>query len=348
MALVALIGDTHAGCRSESTTFFDNADAFYRDVFFPTLDEHNIKTVVHLGDLVDRRKYIAFVTANRLRRGFIDPLLDRGMELIIIPGNHDIPYRNMVSVNAQREILPNHPKVRVVDAPQLWNLHERMVLMLPWICDENRGRSLEMIKARGTRYAIGHLELAGFEMYRGSVNEHGMSPSLFTGYDKVFSGHYHHRSEKGNIHYLGAPFEMTWSDYSDPRGFHVLDTETMETAYVPNPNTVFAKVHYDDEAGNPAAPDGVAGKVVKLVVKNKTNPLTYDMFVDSLERVCADVQVVEDHHHADDEAVEDIVQPISDTLELLSKCVEDSGISCDKPALNRLLAELYQRAQEVE
>lgn len=352
MALVAVITDTHAGCRSESRVFFDAAKKFYDGVFFPTIDAHGIKTVLHLGDLVDRRKYIAFVTANRLRRDFMEPLLDRGCELIVTPGNHDLPYRNLVSVNAEREILPMHPKVRVVDRPQVWNLHERPVLLLPWICDENRSESMALIRNCSARVVMGHLELAGFEMYRGVVQEKGMSASLFDGYRLVLSGHYHQPSVRAPVRYLGAPFEMVWSDYDCPRGFHLLDTNTLELRFVTNPHTVFTKLFYDDSDPSLVDSDPLAGqddrRVVKVVVQSKNDPLLFDRYVEAVEARAASVQVVDDHRHADGVSDEDIAAPMTDTLQLLLRCAEETDVRCDRAELSVLLSELYHRAQEIE
>ena len=39
-------------------------------IFFPYLEKHNIKTVIHLGDLMDRRKYVSFKTAKNLEKDF--------------------------------------------------------------------------------------------------------------------------------------------------------------------------------------------------------------------------------------------------------------------------------------
>ena len=52
---IALLNDTHFGARNDSLIFDDFFHKFYDEVFFPYLKEHNIKTLIHLGDVVDRR-----------------------------------------------------------------------------------------------------------------------------------------------------------------------------------------------------------------------------------------------------------------------------------------------------
>ena len=62
---VAIITDMHLGVRGDSKVFLDHQEKFFNEVFFPHLDEHNIKTVLDLGDTFDRRKYINYVTLDR-------------------------------------------------------------------------------------------------------------------------------------------------------------------------------------------------------------------------------------------------------------------------------------------
>ena len=45
---------------------------FYDEIFFPYIEKHNIKTLVHLGDVVDRRKFINHNTAHNFREKFWD------------------------------------------------------------------------------------------------------------------------------------------------------------------------------------------------------------------------------------------------------------------------------------
>ena len=65
--------------------------------------------------------------------------------------------------------------------------------------------------------------------------------------DRVFSGHYHHRSSQDNIHYLGNPYEIYWNDVNETRGFHVFDTETLEHTPINNPYRMFYKISYNDD-----------------------------------------------------------------------------------------------------
>jgi predicted phosphodiesterase len=57
---IALITDTHFGARSDSIPFDNFFRKFYDNIFFPTLAQEHITSVIHLGDCFDRRKYINF------------------------------------------------------------------------------------------------------------------------------------------------------------------------------------------------------------------------------------------------------------------------------------------------
>ena len=69
---VALITDTHFGARSENLNFNEYFFDFYENVFFPYLKENNITTVIHLGDVMDRRKYVSYRIAKDFRERFVN------------------------------------------------------------------------------------------------------------------------------------------------------------------------------------------------------------------------------------------------------------------------------------
>ena len=214
---------------------------------------------------------------------------------------------------------------------------------------------MKFIEETDAQILFGHLELSGFEMYKGAVNDHGMSPKIFDKFDVVCSGHFHHKSTRGNINYLGAPYEMTWSDYDDPRGFHVFDTETRELTFIQNPRKMFQKWFYDDASWSSFEHiDGFAfkevqGSYVKVIVKNKTNPFWFDTYIDRLEKAGAlDIQVVDDHLNLNLEDDSDIVNEAEDTLAILRKTVDNIDSSVDKVKLSNFLSNLYAEALTVE
>lgn len=349
---IALITDTHWGVRNDNSAFLDNNKKFLDDVFFPYLDTHGIDTVIHLGDLVDRRKYLNINTAKRLREDFISPLHRREIRPYLIIGNHDTYFKNTNSVNSIREIYGND--FRIFESAQEVVFDGVPILFIPWICDDNRDETLRIISTTNAQICMGHLELAGFEMYRGSPISHGDDRGLFGRFDMVLSGHYHHRSSAGNIHYLGSHAEFTWSDYDDPKGFHILDTETRELAFIENPFKMFRKMWYNDK--DITTEDLLdrdfskyAGAYVKLIVQGKDNPFAFDLFTTKLyEANPIEVTIVEDHRNMDTIDENDLLNEAEDTLTILSKYIGTLETSVDTKELDNLMHSLYNEAMKME
>ena len=219
--------------------------------------------------------------------------------------------------------------------------------MMPWINSQNYDVAMYAIEQSKSDICLGHLEFQGFEMYRGAVIDHGLSHKAFQKFDMVCSGHFHHKSTKDNINYLGAPYEMTWSDYDDPRGFHILDTETKELTYFQNPFIMFHKVFYDDSQGEDVLKQDFTKLKdihVKVVVKNKDNPYLFDLYIDKLNAANpAHMQVVEDNFNLDLEDDENIVDEAEDTITIIRKYIDNLQLSDNKP-MNDLFYDLYHEA----
>ena len=99
---LALISDTHAGARGDSAIFNEFFFKFWENVFFPYLKENNITQICHLGDVVDRRKFINYVTLNSWRKRFFDKLTENNIQMDVIVGNHDVTYKNTNEINAMK------------------------------------------------------------------------------------------------------------------------------------------------------------------------------------------------------------------------------------------------------
>ena len=352
---ISIITDTHWGVRNDNIAFLDNSKTFLDKTFFPYIDANGIDTVLHLGDLVDRRKYININTARRLREDFLEPLKRRHLSVHMVAGNHDTYFKNTNHVNALQELVVGSYNFNIIDrAPMTINFDGLDILLIPWICDENRKESIERIQSSNAPIAAGHLEIQGFEMYRGSIVSHGDDRSTFDRFDMVLSGHYHHRSSDGTVFYLGSHGEFTWSDYDDPRGFHVLDTETRELTFIENPYKMFKKIWYNDLDENFLNTDidyhQYKNTILKVVVTNKDNPLWFDKFIENLEKVNPiEIQIVEDHLNLALEDDSDIVNEAESTIDIFKKYINGfDEKTVNKVKLEKKIVELYNEALTVE
>ncbi|NBW56543.1 recombinase [bacterium] len=347
----ALITDTHFGARSDSIPFDNFFRKFYEECFWPKIDEEGIETIFHLGDCFDRRKYINFNTLTTCREYFFDQAKKRNIKLVMIAGNHDTFFKNTNKVNSPGLLLRDYSNVVCYTAPMEYSIGGTSILLMPWICSENYEESLNALKIASSKHVFGHFEIAGFQMYKGHVNDHGMESNIFSRFDSVFSGHFHHRSTQGNITYLGNPYELTWSDFEDPRGFHIWDSNTKELEFVANPFTMFVKHYYNDSQFDPRGIDTsfAENKHVKLIVIEKKDFKKFDEFVDRLyKRNPVELKIIEDLSEFENDALDDSDVNVEDTMSLLSKYVDSLDTDADKDRLKNIMRELYVEAQDFE
>ena len=346
----ALITDTHFGARNDSLIFSDFFRKFYENIFFSTLEERNIKSVIHLGDVVERRKFINFKTLNSMKDILFDPLEKIGGNIKIIIGNHDIYYKNTLSVNSMQELTKGMPHVTVYDEPCEVSLtDDHRVVFIPWICDDNEDQTKELIEKTRAPVAFGHLHIQGIEQARGSFSIDGYSSSMFKAFQRVFSGHYHHKSITGNITYLGNPYEITWADYNDLRGFHIYDTETMEIEMIENPYSMFHKIYYDDEKVDYGDLSRYKDTYVKIIIRNKNNSYLFETLMDKLINVgVGHISVIDNLFDIEDLGTDiESVEDVEDTMSVIRNCVDDLHIQ-NKEELNKLMQDLYNEALTME
>ena len=351
---IAIITDTHFGARNDNHNFNDYFYKFYENVFFPTLKERGITTCVHMGDVVDRRKYISYRIAHDFRKRFIGKFQELGIDFHIVIGNHDTYYKNTNKVNSMEELVGTD-RFKIYVKPEVVEFDDVPILLVPWINDNNYDESMKALAKSKADILMGHLEVNGFMMNVDTVvATDGWDKKLFKRFDVVFSGHFHHKSDNGNVYYLGNPYEITWSDYNDPRGFHIFDTKTRELEFIQNSFHMFHKIYYDDE--NTQTMESIQAEdyskykdcYVKIVSVKKTNPFIFETLVDKLYKEGAeDISVVE--NFAEFENMNDIddIDQAEDTMTILSKYVNSMKID-NKQELDTLMKSLYTEALAVE
>jgi DNA repair exonuclease SbcCD nuclease subunit len=348
---ICLICDTHFGARADSPVFHDYFMQFFDDIFFPYLEKEKIKIVLHLGDFTDRRKYINFVTLNKVRNYFVRRIKEMGITLICTVGNHDTYYKNTNEINSMHELL-HIDKINIFTEVEEVMFDKTKVLLVPWINEGNYEASIAKIQASDAEILFGHLEIKKFQMNRGQTSETGFDASVFDKFKLVASGHFHHRSDAGNIFYLGAPYELTFADINDPRGFHSWETNSFELDFHKNPYKMFYKVFYNDkDATLPSLLKKISSKFqgcyVKVVVQNRMNPEFFDKFMYKLVSFGpADIKIEDDDKlNGDEEMVVDMAE---DTLTILNKYVDTLEIDSDKDMIKEELRTLYIEAQNAE
>ena len=342
---VAIITDTHYGARKGSKHLHDYFEKFYDDVFFPTLEKEGITTVIHMGDAFDSRKSIDYQSLEWAKRVVFDRLKKYDVHMIV--GNHDCYYKNTNNVNSPGLLLQTYKNIKTYNKIEEVVIDNLKVLFIPWINAENYQNSVNAIKVSDSICAMGHLELNGFRAHRGHVMEEGMACDVFEKFDKVFSGHYHTRSDNGRIFYLGNPYEMFWNDVNDTRGFHIFDTDTLTHTPVNNPYKLFYNIYYEDTNHKLFNATEYENKIVKVIVRKKSKPKDFEKFIDKLYSIgVQDLKIIENFDLQENEDFE--IGEEENTLSILNRYIDESETQYDKSIIKNIFQDLYKQACEVE
>ena len=343
---IAIITDQHFGCRKNSKHFHDYFLKFYNDVFFPTLEKEGITTIVDMGDTFDSRKGVDFSSLAWAKNNYYDRLEKIGCEIHTIVGNHTAYYKNTNDVNAVDLLLREYENVKIYSEATDIKIDNLNILLVPWINSENEKMTLDAIDNSKSRCVMGHLEFKGFRIHRGFVMDQGTDVKLFDKFDRVYSGHYHTRSDDGKVFYLGNPYEMYWNDISDTRGFHIFDTETLEHTPIDNPYKMFYNIYYEDTNHQTFDTRKYDDKIVKLIVRKKTDQTQFERFVDKLYNSNVfELKIVENFQLIDNEDFEAFES--ENTLSILNRYIEESEIDLEKSKIQTMISDVYQEACEL-
>jgi hypothetical protein len=347
MSRVVILTDLHFGFKRQSAVFHDYFLKFYNDVFFPFLENNNITTVIDMGDTFDNRKTLDLTTIEWAKTNFYDRLESMNIELHTLVGNHTTYYRNTNRINTPKLLLSQYSNIQTYSSPTVVELDGLSVLMIPWINSENEKETLDLIDTTKAKVAMGHLELNGFYVNRGTAMEEGRDADIFSKFKKVFTGHYHTRSDNGTVFYIGNPYEMFFNDSGDSRGFVVFDTETLKHAYVNNPYSLFDYVYYEDTDIESFDFEKYAGKIIKVIVRTKSDNVLFDQFISNFYSIgVADLKIIENYSQQKEQEF-DFQLENEDTFSLIQRFVDESEIDLNKDKLKLILSEIHKEACEL-
>ena len=339
--------------------FLDQSVKFFENIFIPYLLKKKIDTVIHFGDLVDRRKYINFQVLHVIRNRILSLFEKNKITMHLIIGNHDTYYKNSQKVNAPSELFADLEFLKIYTEPQEVVFDGTPILFVPWITDETQEQATNLLSTSQSNIVCGHFQITGYEMFSGIYSTEGMSHTVFSNFEAVFSGHFHHKSKQGNIHYLGSPYELTFNELDARKGFHVFDTTTSKLTFIKNDNRMFYKHVYNDkdlslEEVLDFDSSIYTDKFVKIVVEHKENGFFFDAFVEEIRRSNPhDFSIVDLTEMDFSEATIDDNYETHNTMDILFDQIDNLKSAyiktpAERNVLKELMQKLYLEAHEMD
>ena len=211
----AVFTDLHVGLKNNSSRHNDDCEEFI-DWFISKAKEEDCETCLFLGDWHHHRASINIHSLSYSIR-LLEKLNNAFEKVLIIPGNHDLYYRDRRDVHSV-EWATHLPNITIVND---W-FEKGNVVIAPWLV----GDDFKKLPKMGGKYLFAHLELPAFYMNaQVLMPDHGeLNDGDVVGFEKVFSGHFHRRQARNNIWYIGNAFPHNYADAGDDaRGMMVLE-----------------------------------------------------------------------------------------------------------------------------
>ena len=343
---VCLISDIHFGVNKNSELFLNSSLRFFKDELVPYLHSEKITHILVLGDVFDNRNSINVKISDEVRMVFGEILVD--FDITILIGNHDIYYKTSNDVHSLKflDLLPN---VEVIDQLCYKEIFGVKTMFCPWLFDYDDPNVAEMFETTEAEVLFGHFDIVGFALNRTRVSTEGLSPDSFSQFKKVFSGHYHTPSSKRigktEIAYIGSPYQMNRNDRDEPKGFIILNLETLRYKRIVNETSIkFVEVEYPELPDK----DDVEGNIVDAIITIDKKDIVgniIDKYVEKIEKmnpaekVNVIMNVISDSSSDFDELKHGKMNSIPDLIELYIN--NDKEID-DKETILNTIMEIYE------
>lgn len=211
----AVFTDIHFGLKSNSITHNEDCLDFVRWATAKAKEE-GCDTCIFTGDWHNNRAALNILTLNYSLKA-LEHMNDNFDAVYFIPGNHDLYYRDKRDVQSV-EWARHLPNVHICND---W-FQSGDVVIAPWLVGDDHKR----LAKKRAKYCFGHFELPGYYM-----NAMVLMPDTgeakredLTGFEHVFTGHFHKRQTAGNVTYLGNCFPHNYADAGDDaRGMMILE-----------------------------------------------------------------------------------------------------------------------------
>jgi DNA repair exonuclease SbcCD nuclease subunit len=364
---IAFLADTHLGAKHFHKGVFQTMMMFFEEQFFPWCIKNGVKNVIHCGDVVHNRNVIDLWINQQIKKRFFKWFEDNDINLHCLVGNHDTYYKTSIDYNYLAENTREFKRVKVYQKQEKIQIGSYQMLMVPWVINNKEFEFKEKADI-----CCGHFDMVGFKMTGQMYSQDGFEPTQFDDFKYVFSGHYHIRSHRKNIYYVGTQYPITWNDYGEDKGFYVLDQDFEVRYYDNRVNAKFLKIYYDEMDGEQTIRVGgikkrslipssfeeaieLASKnYCRIVTNHMTDQLMFDAFYQSLQSVSRDdhkIEIVDSNEiieSFDISELEEQIQEESDLLTTVSTYLAGMTFEkdIDKDFLIGIFKELYRESSD--
>lgn len=350
---VIIIGDLHIGIKNNSQLFLEYMKSYFQNELFPLIKKYNVKHVIQLGDTLDKRKNIDFITSAFLIKEWLSWFDENNVKLYSLIGNHDTYYKNTNELSGIKQYESLFNNINIISKPSSITIDNTEFICIPWICSENKDEISEYIEnirntnnERKFRIICGHFELAGFNINKKFISKDGnFKTSEFEAFDHVFSGHFHTPSEQKNIQYIGSPYWLTWNDYGDKKKIILLDANdplnTIKNIYTKV--SLFHKIVY--QPGENIEYNFPYGSYVKVIVNEPDELL--DVFINDITNKynLSQCQIIDTSNNLFEQQLSELDNiEVDDPFHILMKSIEN----IKDPFISSELFSIYKEAQSLE
>lgn len=231
---IFVLSDLHFGVRNNALAWIDMMNAFYRwfidDVEKQGFDAERDALFI-LGDVFHSRESINLMTLNNVCKVF-STIREKFTNVHILTGNHDTYYIDNNSITTVKLLSDLVKGIECWYEPEQIAINGNKVLMLPWITSFNAIH--DFIDKDDSDYLFCHMDINGMKYSSGINIDKCVDTNRIKKYKKVFSGHIHTRQDKGNVLYVGAPYQLDSSDFNNDRGYYIIDTKDFSYTFVQN------------------------------------------------------------------------------------------------------------------
>ena len=222
---IYVLGDLHLGVRNNSLEWSEIQRDFLLNFFLKEVDRSGFDPEQDILLQVGDWNHVRESTNVRIHQASLEiaaklcAKFKKGVYVIL--GNHDVYYKDRNDTHSLKGYDLMFKNFFVFEKPKLLTINSHQVLLLPW--NEDHEELKQVIASHSPDLVFCHADFKGFNLNPVTKLEHGLELSEISNVKRIYSGHIHIRQEKGNVLYVGTPYEMDRGDRGNLKGFYILD-----------------------------------------------------------------------------------------------------------------------------